>query len=636
MRIVAVLAAIGIGLLVAPPLATAAGPLPAAGSAVPATPRSAAGSVPVVATSPADAARPAPAKYRNPLKLALGDGQDAQSCADPMVIHGQQPQDKNWYLYCTSDALTAAPGPDGKPVIHNLPMYRSTDLVDWSYVGDALPSRPAWVAPTGGMWAPDVTFRGGVYYLYYAASQTTLPGGGSAVGVATSVHPTGPWTDSGQPVVEPQQVAAGVNPRWEFDPEVITAGTHSYIYFGSYFGGVHARELTADGLHSVASTETAIAIDNRYEGTTIVRHDGWYYFMGSATNCCNGPLTGYSVFAARSRSPLGPFVDRDGRSILVGRVGGTPVITQNGNRWVGTGHNTVITDFAGQDWTIYHAVDRNHPYYTGDIGYTKRPSLIDPLDWRNGWPVVRGDRGPSDELQPGPVAQPGERSTYSPHFVSIAQPGQLISRLSDSFSGSTLSAQWTQTVPTAAGPTVSAGSLHWNTQAGDLHPESPTTPVASVLTEPAPAGDYLVETRISNNVPAEGCCQNFVQSGLVIYADNGNYIKLSVTSIYNTRQTEFGREVTATYPGYPHYGNGVDGPVGDWTYLRVEHHRLGGADVYTAYTSLDGRRWDKGGTWTSKLGTHPKIGLISMGGARFTSTFDYVRVSTVRPACSYE
>jgi len=41
----------------------------------------------------------------------------------------------------------------------------------------------------------------------------------------------------------------------------------------------------------------------------VLQHDGWYYLMASAANCCAGPTTGYSVFAGRSRSPLGPFAD---------------------------------------------------------------------------------------------------------------------------------------------------------------------------------------------------------------------------------------------------------------------------------------------------------------------------------------
>lgn len=48
--------------------------------------------------------------------------------------------------------------------------------------------------------------------------------GGSAIGVALGPSPTGPWTDSGTPVVEPQP-PPGADPqarRWVFDPEIVT------------------------------------------------------------------------------------------------------------------------------------------------------------------------------------------------------------------------------------------------------------------------------------------------------------------------------------------------------------------------------------------------------------------------------
>jgi arabinan endo-1,5-alpha-L-arabinosidase len=575
------------------------------------------------------ATRTAP-DYRNPLALKLPGGGRAASCADPSVLRAHDRTDRHWYLYCTSDALTATEvGTDGKPVIHNIPMYRSTDLVHWTYVGDAFAAKPSWVKSDAGMWAPDVIFHGGQYRMYYAAQDTNLSGGGSAVGLATSDSPIGPWHDTGSPVVAPTPSASDPSSRrWEFDPEVIYAGGHGYVYFGSYFGGIFVRELTPDGTGTIASSERQIAIDNRYEGTYIVKHRGWYYFMGSATNCCNGPLTGYAVFAARSRSPLGPFVDRSGRSIRSSAVGGTPVLTQNGNRWVGTGHNAMLTDFSGQQWILYHAVDQDDPYYAGDVGYTKRPALLDPLDWNGNWPAVRGGSGPSDRRIPGPAAQPGERTSYRPHFVHTIRPGQRLRALSDTFGSASLSSRWTWVRPPAADTyAVSNGKLHWQSQAGDLHPETPESPLASVLTEKAPRGDYLAETKVRVNVPRTGCCQNYVQGGLVIYGGDGTYVKLAAVSIFDTRQTEFGKEVTPQPAGYPNYGNTVVGPVGRWTYLRITRHRGHNVDRYSAYTSRDGRHWDHGGTWDADLGATPRIGLVSMGGTGFQSSFAYVRVS---------
>ncbi|RIX27787.1 family 43 glycosylhydrolase [Amnibacterium setariae] len=597
-------------------LALVAGLLPAA----PASAAPAAGAA-------ADQRSASPGTFRNPLDLRLPDGSRAENCADPDVARGTG-GDRHWYLYCTTDAIDAGErGPDGAPVQHLLPTYRSTDLVHWRYAGDAFAKVPGWVAPDAGLWAPEIRHANGRWYLYYTAPETALPGGGSAIGVATAPSPTGPWTDSGRPVVAPaDNPTSPGNRRWTYDPEVLTEGGTAWIYFGSYNGGLFVRRLSADGLSTSASSERRIAIANRYEGTNVVRHDGWYYLLASATNCCNGALTGYSVFAARSRSPLGPFRDADGRSILAAKVGGTPVLSRNGNRWIGTGHESAFTDAAGQGWLAYHAVDRTDPLVPGTETYTKRAVLLDRLDWRHGWPVVRGGRGPSDGAQPAPAAQPGQRRVPPVRFVDAPRPGRAIPALSDDFRGSRLASRWSWVrPPVAGGYSVAGGALRFATQAADLHP--PATPLASVLTERAPRGDFVVEAKLRTTVPDTGDSYNYAQGGVLVYGGDGRYVKLAVSSIYETRQTEWGVQDSAQPAGRPTYGNGVVGPVGrTWTWLRIIRH----GDRYTAATSVDGRRWRTGGTWTTDLGAAPRIGLVSMGAAGFTTVVDAVRVSRLR------
>jgi arabinan endo-1,5-alpha-L-arabinosidase len=150
-----------------------------------------------------------------------------------------------------------------------------------------------------------------------------------------------------------------------------------------------------------------------------------------------------------------------------------------------------------------------------------------------------------------------------------------------------------------------------------------------VLTTDAPDGNYVVETRVRLNLPPEGCCFNFVQAGLVIYGDDNNYLKLVHVSIWETRQTEFAKELFPVPAGYPRYGNTVVGPPDEWTYLRIVRRMQGGEEHYTAYTSQDGMTWIRGGTWTHNLGEDARIGLVSMGGSGFTANFDYVRVYSI-------
>lgn len=82
---------------------------------------------------------------------------------------------------------------------HHIPTLRSTDLVHWTYVGDAFEDAPAWLEPGSAQWAPDVRYLGGRYVLFYTGTDTTDAVSGepgcaadSAIGAATSASPTGP------------------------------------------------------------------------------------------------------------------------------------------------------------------------------------------------------------------------------------------------------------------------------------------------------------------------------------------------------------------------------------------------------------------------------------------------------------
>ena len=178
-------------------------------------------------------------------------------------------------------------------------------------------------------------------------------------------------------------------------------------------------------------------------------------------------------------------------------------------------------------------------------------------------------------------------------------------------------------VPTSYG--VENGRFRFDVQAADLYVDD--VPEPSVLLRRAPRRDFVVQTKLSLDVPAEGCCFNFAQGGLVLYGSDDSFVKLTHTSIYETRQTEWAKEVPT---GLTRYGNTVVGPPGDDTWLRIVKETRGQGSFFTAYTSQDGRRWVRGGTWEhNQLGRDLQIGLVSMGADSpmdVTSRFDHVRV----------
>jgi arabinan endo-1,5-alpha-L-arabinosidase len=56
----------------------------------------------------------------------------------------------------------------------------------------------------------------------------------------------------------------------------------------------------------------------------------------------------------------------------------------------------------------------------------------------------------------------------------------------------------------------------------------------------------------------------------VLYGSDDAYLKLVAVSIWETRQTEFARELEGVPAGWPRYGSSVAGPVGEeWTWLRL-------------------------------------------------------------------
>lgn len=571
------------------------------------------------------------AVHANPLDIRLPDGTAVTSCADPTVIRGQTGGDGDWYLYCTSDPLHDADrDSSGNWVRRLIPTFRSVDLTRWTWTGDAFSVLPAWADPGASLWAPEVHFFDGTYFLYYAVTSARAAvsgeafcGSDSAIGVATAASPTGPWTHASSPVVRPRRAGEGCDFHATIDPDVVVdaATGKRWIFYGSYYGGVEARELSSDGLTSNPLTTVAIAIPNRYEGVEVVRRDGWWWLFASATDCCRGPLTGYAVFVGRSAAPTGPYLDRAGASFLDARVGGTPVLSMNGNRWIGTGHNTVFADDSGRWWTIYHAVDPDDPYFADSVGFTKRPALLDALDWIDGWPRTRAGWWASE--------CPQDLETYAPSPRPDDSIGVALPAYSDEFDLPSLDPAWTWVrAPAPSSWGFDSGALRWDTQSADLHEGNNT---ASVLTRAAPDEDFVVETRVHLDVPPSGCCRNFVQAGLVLYENDDAYVRLTHVSMWETRQTEFGKEWSGVPVGYPRYGNSVVGPPSDWTWLRLLRRRDGAGDRIAAWTSRDGVDWTRGGTWRHDLGSSLKIGLVSMGGSGHVARFDWVRTFALDP-----
>ena len=566
--------------------------------------------------------------YTNPLTLKTGTT-TAISCADPATIKVQTGGSNTWYLYCTSDALYA-----GDPATHYINVFESKDLINFTYDGDAFTGLPSW-APNGQLWAPAIKFMNGQYMLYYTSPSTNIaPTNGAAIGVGVSSSPKGPFVDHGSPVVNPEATTDGCcggGARSTIDPDVVTYSGQNYISFGSFSDGIFSRKLSADGFTSDASSEVRLAASNRYEGGAMWLHGGYYYLFTSSANCCNGPLTGYSVFVARALTPAGPFLDQNGVDMAAVNTGGNEVLSQNGNNWIGPGGNVLFTDEAGQDYMLYHAVSQEAPTYAGSTNYTARPALIDAVEWgASGWPTVRGGFGPSALAQPAPAAQPGATNAYKTQVQVNDAPAAAVASLSDEFNGSTLSSQWS-TLHAAPAYTFSNGAINLPTVSLDSCCEMAQLPM---LVESAPATDYMVETKLTMNLPVSGSGYDFTQGDLFIYGDDSDFVRLDLYSNFDTRQVEFVKQMTketaydavngASNLAGPTLANGVVS-----VYLRIVKRTIDDIATYTAYSSQDGTTWYRGATWQGTY-MNEKIGIAGANTAGYVASYDYIHVSTLQ------
>ncbi|WP_067495276.1 family 43 glycosylhydrolase [Actinoplanes sp. TFC3] len=350
----------------------------------------------IAPTSPVAAAVRA-ATYTNPVSAGTVD-----TFPDPATIKAK---DGKWYAYGTTNPIFNSKGETGE---HILPILSSADLVHWTYEGDvfALNAKPSWWPAAARQWAPDIRYFNNEYHLTYAQST-------GGIALVTSPNPNGPWTDRGLIVPNGSGCPSGTIDQAMFQD---TDGSY-YLYWGSYDTICAAR--MNDNATAITGAVTTIARGRRMEGGFVVHRGGYYYLFYSDGGCCDGAFSGYVTKVGRATSPTGPFTSPGGLNLMDTTSKDGIVVAANGNGWAGPGHNAFTTDLAGQDWLVYHAIsekDPDFPPVTGANGatlnLTRRPLLIDRLDWINGWPVVNAGAGPSAGAQTAPVTTWTVGSTF--------------------------------------------------------------------------------------------------------------------------------------------------------------------------------------------------------------------------------
>lgn len=278
--------------------------------------------------------------------------------ADPEVLYSNKT--KKYYIYSTTDGT---PGWGG----HDFSVFSSTNLIDWKDEGKMLDVKGDQVKwATGNAWAPCIIEKkvGKAYKYYFYFSAHNPKSNRKEIGVAVSDSPTGPFVDSGAPIItdadRPKEARGGqaIDVDVFQDPKT----GKCYLYWGNGF--MAGAELNADMLSVKKETITHLTPKGGNlqtwafrEGAYVFYRKGTYYFMWSVDDTGS---PNYHVCYGTAKSPLGP-ISIDENNYMV-------IKQKPEDQIYGTAHNSVLQIPGKDEWYIvYHRINKNFVHHEPGI-----------------------------------------------------------------------------------------------------------------------------------------------------------------------------------------------------------------------------------------------------------------------------
>ncbi|QJX48200.1 family 43 glycosylhydrolase [Hymenobacter taeanensis] len=238
------------------------------------------------------------------------------------------------------------------------------------------PSKVVWTPPStgnaaGNLWAPELHFLDGKWYIYYSAGPAGPDLGRQRTWVvenAATDPTTGTWTDKGRLFSSPEDF-------WAIDGTVLEQnGKHYFIWSGhNGVDGIQRIYISQMGNPWTLIGPRVELSHPEYiwenvgppyvnEGPEILKHGGKTFLVYSASFCGTDQYALGMLTTDATADPLLP---------ASWKKSDKPVFSQDAaNRAFATGHNSFFTSKDGkEDWIIYHAnsnpnegcVDKRNP-----------------------------------------------------------------------------------------------------------------------------------------------------------------------------------------------------------------------------------------------------------------------------------
>lgn len=291
------------------------------------------------------------------LLAAYGDGHQALpgQYADPdLAKFGDR-----YYLYPTTDGFTGWSGTQFR-------VFSSPDLRCWEDEGvilDLATDEVPWAV--GSAWAPAIAAKDGRYYYYFCGK---MENGESAIGVAASETPVGPFRAEPQPLITMDLTKRlGIAMGQAIDPSVYFEDDGSaYLLFGNGHPAIVriGDDMVSIDAHTMRNIE---GLHDFREAVTALKRGRRYHFTWSVDDTGSED---YRVHYGTAEHLFGPVEYR------------YPVLVKNEDKeMLGTGHHSILQE-PGTDryWIAYHRFVTPLTRYAEGKGY-HREVCIDPLSF---------------------------------------------------------------------------------------------------------------------------------------------------------------------------------------------------------------------------------------------------------------
>ncbi len=276
--------------------------------------------------------------------------------ADPEILYAEKTG--KYYIYPTSDGFMDWSG-------YYFKVFSSDNLVDWTDEGIILDLKKDVSWTDRNAWAPCIVekkINGEYKYFYYFTAA-------QRIGVAVADNPTGPFVDSGKPLIDFKP--EGITDGQEIDPDVFTDPKtgKSYLYWGN--GYMVGAELNENMTSIKKETMLLMTPDETFrEGTYVIYRDGTYYFMWSEDDTRS---PNYKVRYGTSKTPLGKLTIPEDNIVIKG---------DPSQEIYATGHNSAIQIPGRNEWYIvYHRFTRPKGITMGRPAGFHRETCIDKLEF---------------------------------------------------------------------------------------------------------------------------------------------------------------------------------------------------------------------------------------------------------------